>query len=133
MVKLKDFGQLWTLSNLSRAAMIDGVWPYNYDECDVGAFSYTYGQRLNKCTCPGQGHPSPRNGRGVPEIDLLETIDDDSLISHEANKHPRNRVVPYNFGVELPSTGSIIKVTTEKKNPETQKIVDAEFGFLMDF
>ncbi|KAF0493075.1 glycoside hydrolase family 16 protein [Gigaspora margarita] len=53
---------IWTLSNLSRAAMIDGVWPYNYDECDVGITPI---------------NPYIRKGRGVPEIDLLETIDDD--------------------------------------------------------
>ncbi|CAG8504755.1 9443_t:CDS:2, partial [Dentiscutata heterogama] len=82
---------VWTLGNLGRAgfgATTDGVWPYSYDECDVGitpnqsdtsgTFSYVQGQRLNKCTCPGQDHPSPGKGRGAPEIDVLEaTIDDD--------------------------------------------------------
>jgi beta-glucan synthesis-associated protein KRE6 len=75
-------------------------WPYTYDSCDVGtapnqtkdgvpaaaatggtggtALSYLPGQRLSRCTCPGQSHPGPMHtdgtyvGRGAPEIDMFE-------------------------------------------------------------
>ena len=75
---------LWTMGNLGRPgylATTEGVWPYSYDSCDSGitpnqsspdGISYLPGQRLNKCTCPGESHPNPGVGRGAPEIDLIE-------------------------------------------------------------
>ncbi|KAK6459568.1 glucan synthase subunit [Scheffersomyces xylosifermentans] len=75
---------MWTMGNLGRPgylASTEGVWPYTYDSCDVGitpnqsspdGISYLPGQRLNKCTCPGEDHPNPGVGRGAPEIDALE-------------------------------------------------------------
>jgi hypothetical protein len=75
---------IWTLGNLARPgyrASSDGVWPYSYDNCDVGitpnqsdpnGISYLPGQRLSKCTCNGEDHPNPGTGRGAPEIDALE-------------------------------------------------------------
>lgn len=77
-------------------------WPYTYDSCDVGtapnqtfqgqpeaalvngdaaaggALSFLPGQRLSKCTCPGESHPGPVHkdgsfvGRAAPEIDVFE-------------------------------------------------------------
>lgn len=77
-------------------------WPYTYDACDVGtaknqtvngqpeaatvsgdalyndALSYLPGQRLSRCTCPGESHPGPMHsdgtfvGRAAPEIDIFE-------------------------------------------------------------
>jgi beta-glucanase (GH16 family) len=97
---------VWTLGNLGRAgygATLDGLWPYTYDSCDVGtapnqthnglpeaalvdgdsssnfALSYLPGQRLSRCTCPGESHPGPIHssdgsyvGRSAPEIDMFE-------------------------------------------------------------
>ena len=96
----------WTLGNLGRAgygATLDGLWPYTYDTCDVGtvanqsldgipqaalttglsnvngALSYLTGQRLSRCTCPGESHPGPIHssdgsyvGRSAPEFDIYE-------------------------------------------------------------
>ncbi|KAJ7472266.1 glycoside hydrolase family 16 protein [Mycena galericulata] len=97
----------WTMGNLGRAgygASLDGNWPYTYDSCDVGtvanqtrdglpeialtsgstakpydgALSYQPGQRLSRCTCPGESHPGPIHedgtyvGRSAPEIDVFE-------------------------------------------------------------
>lgn len=99
----------WTLGNLGRAgfgASVEGLWPYSYDECDVGTLpnqtwpgrreplaavtngdpvandelSYLSGQRLSRCTCPGESHPGPLHadgtfvGRSAPELDILEAI-----------------------------------------------------------
>lgn len=77
-------------------------WPYSYDSCDVGTvanqsvngaptaasttgdpkkdyvLSYLPGQRLSRCTCPGESHPGPMHsdgsfvGRAAPEIDMFE-------------------------------------------------------------
>ena len=36
--------------------------------------SYLPGQKLSKCTCLGEDHPSPGIGRGAPEIDIIEGL-----------------------------------------------------------
>nr|ADX07290.1 putative beta-glucan synthesis-associated protein [Flammulina velutipes] len=76
--------------------------PYTYDACDVGtvqnqtvngiprgateggdptyggALSFLPGQKLSRCTCPGESHPGPVHadgtyvGRAAPEIDVFE-------------------------------------------------------------
>ncbi|TGZ77243.1 beta-glucan synthesis-associated [Ascodesmis nigricans] len=84
---------IWSLGNLARPgfrASSDGVWPYSYDQCDVGitpnqsstdGISFLPGQRLAKCVCKNEDHPSPGTGRGAPEIDALEgTINYDMKI-----------------------------------------------------
>ncbi|KAF8078775.1 glycoside hydrolase family 16 protein [Lyophyllum atratum] len=78
-------------------------WPYTYDSCDVGtvanqtvgglpiaatvdgditaggSLSFLPGQRLSRCTCPGESHPGPLHadgtfvGRSAPEIDIFES------------------------------------------------------------
>lgn len=95
---------VWTLGNLGRigyTATTDGMWPYSYDACDVGTLpnqtlpgvldsstlgidggrlSDLPGQRLSRCSCPGNGgsHPGPMHsdgsfvGRSAPEIDIIE-------------------------------------------------------------
>jgi hypothetical protein len=94
--------------NLGRAgygATLDGMWPYVYDSCDAGTMpnqtlnggppaalhsgendgeksfgelSFLPGQRLSRCTCPGESHPGPIHssdgsyvGRSAPEIDIF--------------------------------------------------------------
>lgn len=87
--------------NPSRLCILQ--WPYTYDECDVGTapnqtlnglplaatvngdptengvLSFLPGQRLSRCTCPGESHPGPIHqedgsyvGRSAPEIDVFE-------------------------------------------------------------
>jgi beta-glucan synthesis-associated protein KRE6 len=78
------------------------MWPYTYDSCDIGTvanqsinglpvaatvdgdaaqngvLSFLPGQRLSRCTCPGESHPGPVHadgtyvGRAAPEIDIFE-------------------------------------------------------------
>lgn len=76
------------MGNLGRPghlATTDGLWPYTYNDCDVGitpnqsdpnGISYLPGQRLPSCTCSGEDHPSPGTGRGAPEIDIAEVSAD---------------------------------------------------------
>lgn len=81
--------------------LIKHQWPYSYDTCDVGtlanqtlngqpaaaheqgpdknaSISQLPGQRLSRCTCPGEQHPGPKHndgsfyGRSAPEIDMFE-------------------------------------------------------------
>ncbi|KAG7446496.1 glycoside hydrolase family 16 protein [Guyanagaster necrorhizus] len=106
---------IWTMGNLGRAgygATLEGTWPYTYDSCDIGTvanqtingepvaatvdgdtgkggiLSYLPGQRLSRCTCPGESHPGPTHpdgtfvGRSAPEIDVFEAqINQDTLIA----------------------------------------------------
>ncbi|GAA94681.1 hypothetical protein E5Q_01334 [Mixia osmundae IAM 14324] len=91
---------VWTMGQLGRpgyGATTDGVWPYTYNACDVGTLpnqtlpdgsgpagaltgaggssvSSLPGQRLSACTCPGEDHPNVGQGRGAPEIDVLEAL-----------------------------------------------------------
>ncbi|KAH9913475.1 beta-glucan synthesis-associated protein [Epithele typhae] len=99
-------------------------WPYSYDSCDVGtvknqtkdglplvaaqngdqgALSFLPGQRLSRCTCPGESHPGPVHengeyvGRSVPEIDMFEgqvggAVKDETLgaVSQSAQWAPFN-------------------------------------------
>lgn len=101
---------VWTMGNLGRAgygASLEGMWPYSYDECDVGTLpnqtqngaplaalttgendgtlSFLPGQRLSRCTCAGESHPGPVHqdgtyvGRSAPEIDIIEAQVSDNI------------------------------------------------------
>ncbi|KAJ6571989.1 glycoside hydrolase family 16 protein [Mycena capillaripes] len=113
--------------NLGRAghgATLDGMWPYTYDACDVGTapnqtfnnlpeialtsgsrdkpyngeLSYLSGQRLSRCTCPGESHPGPIHqdgtyvGRSAPEIDIYEAQiqDGEGAVSQSGQWAPFN-------------------------------------------
>ncbi|KNZ80895.1 Beta-glucan synthesis-associated protein SKN1 [Termitomyces sp. J132] len=113
----------WSMGNLGRAgygATTEGMWPYSYDSCDLGTFpnqtahdgtpaaaatgspeggplSFLPGQRLSACTCPGSDHPGPSvsDGRGVPEIDILEAQVDVSVFRGQVSQS--FQCAPYNF------------------------------------
>lgn len=48
------------------------------DPTENGVLSFLPGQRLSRCTCPGESHPGPAHsdgtyvGRSAPEIDIFE-------------------------------------------------------------
>ncbi len=50
----------------------------NGDAMYDGALSFLPGQKLSRCTCPGESHPGPMHsdgtyvGRAAPEIDIFE-------------------------------------------------------------
>jgi len=131
---------VWTMGNLGRAgygACLDGLWPYTYDACDVGtapnqtiqgqpnlpaslgdssrggSLSYLPGQRLSRCTCPGEPHPGPSHpdgsyvGRAAPEIDIFEATVTDGLgqVSQSAQWAPFN--AGYNWTEILGTTYTV--------------------------
>ncbi|OQR87147.1 beta-glucan synthesis-associated protein, partial [Achlya hypogyna] len=63
---------LWLMGNLGRAlfgASTTRMWPWTYNECDE---RYSAHQRISACDGnPGFGL-NPYQGRGAPEIDILE-------------------------------------------------------------
>ncbi|BGP19126.1 hypothetical protein JCM10213v2_007213 [Rhodosporidiobolus nylandii] len=138
---------VWMMGNLGRAgygASLEGMWPYSYDFCDVGTlhnqtnpktgepkftaamgdqyhyddFNYLIGQRLSRCTCPGDDHPGPKDGKEYigrsavrdrdfpsrPEIDIFEaTVNGDGTgnVSQSAQWAPFN---PYYYFTKNDST-----------------------------
>ncbi|KAJ7765788.1 glycoside hydrolase family 16 protein [Mycena metata] len=119
----------WLMGNLGRAgygATTEGMWPYSYDSCDLGTFpnqttkdgqptavadakmSFLPGQRLSACTCPGSDHPGPStsNGRGVPEIDILEAqVEIDGTAPYFRGQASQSfQTAPYNLNYEFDNT-----------------------------
>ncbi|KAH7914275.1 glycoside hydrolase family 16 protein [Hygrophoropsis aurantiaca] len=122
---------VWTMGNLGKAGYggtTDGTWPYSYDSCDVGTFpnqtakdgtptvaatgglgggplSYQPGQRLSSCTCPGSDHPGPNVnvGRGVPEIDILET-ETNVWANFQGEVSQSFQTAPYNYQYQYYNT-----------------------------
>uniref|UniRef100_M4BNE9 GH16 domain-containing protein n=1 Tax=Hyaloperonospora arabidopsidis (strain Emoy2) TaxID=559515 RepID=M4BNE9_HYAAE len=65
---------IWMMGNLGRAifsASTNRMWPFSYNRCEPEVFDPS-NQRINACDdSPGFGL-NPNQGRGAPEIDLLE-------------------------------------------------------------
>ncbi|THV05200.1 glycoside hydrolase family 16 protein [Dendrothele bispora CBS 962.96] len=125
----------WTMGNLGRAgygASTEGMWPYSYDTCDLGTFpnqtntdgttpadaltggnsggpvSFLPGQRLSACTCPGSDHPGPSTstGRGVPEIDIIETQVDTTTFTGQVSQS--YQIAPFNNKYNFAKSGTTI-------------------------
>ncbi|KAK1933893.1 Beta-glucan synthesis-associated protein SKN1 [Phytophthora citrophthora] len=65
---------IWMMGNLGRAifsASTNRMWPFSYDKCEPDVFN-PENQRISACDGnPGYGL-NPNQGRGAPEIDVLE-------------------------------------------------------------
>ncbi|EEY58633.1 uncharacterized protein PITG_10743 [Phytophthora infestans T30-4] len=65
---------IWMMGNLGRAIFsgsTNRMWPFSYDRCEPEIFDPS-NQRISACDDdPGYGM-NPNQGRGAPEIDLLE-------------------------------------------------------------
>lgn len=93
----------WLMGNLGRAtftASTDGFWPWTYEECSsVGstlqctnnasdcAESANPAQRISGCNAqPGYGF-HPNQGRGAPEIDVIEAMPGSGTIDYDPSVH----------------------------------------------
>ena len=71
---------IWIMGNLARdvyPASVESVWPFTYDECQCPGPDAEYGlaQKISKCDFhDGRYGLNHNQGRGAPELDLLETI-----------------------------------------------------------
>ena len=71
---------IWVMGNLARdvyPASVENVWPFSYDECQCPGPSAEYGlpQKISRCDHHGGRYGlNAYQGRGAPELDLLETI-----------------------------------------------------------
>ncbi|CAH0476020.1 unnamed protein product [Peronospora belbahrii] len=65
---------IWLMGNLGRAIFTGStarMWPFSYNECNDTIFD-SQNQRISACDAnPGSGM-RPNQGRGAPEIDILE-------------------------------------------------------------
>ncbi|PPQ86626.1 hypothetical protein CVT25_006810 [Psilocybe cyanescens] len=138
---------IWVLGNLGRAgygASLEGMWPYTYDACDVGtvanqtyngrpvtatthgdqfhggALSYLPGQRLSRCTCPGESHPGPKHkdgtfvGRSAPEIDIFEAqVIGEPLIGEVSQS---GQWAPFNHEYHFINTSDTYSIVNESKS-----------------
>lgn len=159
---------IWTMGNLGRPGYLsttEGVWPYTYDSCDAGitanqslpdGISYLPGQKLNKCTCPGEDHPNSGVGRGAPEIDILEGAVDTNVkvgvVSQSYQIAPMdiwyipdyNFVEIYNFEVttmntyaggpvqQAVSAVSTLNTTWYERGPNSNRFQEYGFEYLND-
>lgn len=114
------------------------MWPYSYDTCDLGTFpnqtamdgtpaaaaqgspgngplSFLPGQRLSACTCPGSDHPGPKvsNGRGVPEIDIIEAQIDVSVFRGQVSQS--FQCAPYNYKYQFDNSSSAATIFDSSK------------------
>ncbi|KAE9336029.1 hypothetical protein PR003_g12717 [Phytophthora rubi] len=65
---------IWMMGNLGRAifsASTNRMWPFSYDKCEPDLFNTTY-QRISACNDNPGYDLNANQGRGAPEIDLLE-------------------------------------------------------------
>ncbi|KAH9982345.1 beta-glucan synthesis-associated [Lactifluus volemus] len=160
---------VWTMGNLGRAgygASLEGLWPYVYDSCDVGTLanqtkdglpiaatengdpynnnilSFLPGQRLSRCTCPGESHPGPVHsdgtyvGRSAPEIDVFEaTISTDQTTGVKTGHVSQSaQFAPFNNGYNWPyQTESIIYNSTATEiNPYKGGVLQQAVSALTD-
>lgn len=124
----------WLMGNLGRPgylASADGMWPYVYDDCDVGIMpNQTYadgrgpyaalhgnkgkqlsklpGMRYPSCTCKGEDHPGPNNGvaRSAPEIDICELQVETMGDVHGSYASQSYQVAPFDDGYNWQANSS---------------------------
>lgn len=65
---------MWLLGNLARATYVkssDNMWPWSYDECSRDIQKQ---QEISKCNTMNHFELHKYQGRGAPEIDILEAM-----------------------------------------------------------
>ncbi|KAE8972424.1 hypothetical protein PF011_g25645 [Phytophthora fragariae] len=94
---------IWMMGNLGRAIFsgsTNRMWPFSYDKCEPDLFDPS-NQRISACEDnPGYGL-NPNQGRGAPEIDVLEGSA--SLISSSLQLGPgmpeEYRIIDLNYSI----------------------------------
>lgn len=78
---------MWLLGNLARATYVsssNNIWPWSYDTCDTELQPQQF---FSKCNKINHFNLHPSQGRGAPEIDMLEVMaGKEKLINTPINK-----------------------------------------------
>lgn len=81
------------------------------DRQNGNAISFLPGQKLSRCTCPGESHPGPAHsdgtyvGRAAPEIDVFEAL---ATSAGHGNVSQSAQFAPFNWAYEWPQDGNRI-------------------------
>lgn len=79
---------IWMLGNLARATYVDSsqnVWPWSFDTCSR---EQQLGQQLSACNKAAHYGLNARQGRGSPEIDILEAMAGEMILENTPVSRP---------------------------------------------
>eukprot|EP01038_Epipyxis_sp_PR26KG_P013633 gene13633-18294_t len=79
---------IWLLGNLARATYVgssNNVWPWSYDTCNKDLQKQ---QEFSACNVVNHFDLHPKQGRGAPEIDILEAMPGDEILFNTPIKKP---------------------------------------------
>lgn len=80
---------MWLLGNLARATYVgssNNIWPWSFDTCRPGSLQHQ--QLFSACNTATHYDFLPRQGRGAPEIDILEAMPGKEDLRHTSTKKP---------------------------------------------
>ena len=78
---------IWLLGNLARATYVgssNNMWPWSYNKCDR---ALQLSQLISACNVVNHYNMQPHEGRGAPEVDILEVMPgEEKLVNTPINK-----------------------------------------------
>ena len=79
---------MWLLGNLARATYVgssNNIWPWSYDKCNR---NIQHEQEISACKSVNYFKMHSKQGRGAPEIDILESMSGDEQLIHTTVHRP---------------------------------------------
>ena len=79
---------MWLLGNLARATYVgssNNIWPWSYDTCNR---NIQHQQEISACKTINYFNMHTKQGRGAPEIDILESMSGDEQLIHTTVHRP---------------------------------------------
>ncbi|KAF1322509.1 Beta-glucan synthesis-associated protein, partial [Globisporangium splendens] len=119
---------IWMMGNLGRAifsASTSRIWPFSYNECNDDVF-LSSNQRISACDPnPGSGM-NPHQGRGAPEIDIIEGAGNEISTSMQIGPGmpPDFRII---YPTEDASAGCIYTSSCKTKGANTPDVPTAYY------
>jgi len=80
---------MWMLGNLARATYVgssNNIWPWSYDTCKHDSLQHQ--QRFSACNLLNHYDFHPLQGRGAPEIDILEAMPGKAILEQTTTTKP---------------------------------------------
>eukprot|EP01033_Poteriospumella_lacustris_P011405 gene11405-8116_t len=82
---------MWLMGNLARATYVassNNVWPWSYDVCSPEHLPYQTQQLVSACNRVQHFGMHAHQGRGAPEIDILEAMAGNETLAHTSVHRP---------------------------------------------
>ncbi|TYZ63963.1 hypothetical protein PybrP1_004205 [[Pythium] brassicae (nom. inval.)] len=124
---------IWMMGNLGRAifsASNTRMWPFSYNECNDKVFKSS-NQRISACDAdPGHGL-NPNQGRGAPEIDIIEGAGNEISTSMQVGPGmPRDfRII---YPSDDPAPGCVYTGTCKTQGANTPDVPAEYYASLRD-